>query len=134
MEEASLLVPTELARGGFESFLEHDSKAQPPLCILWYPLHTTSYKDGGRRMQMPLISKFLCYLEAAARIELTGISRPRQIPSSNGYRRVSNGYPSPNDAGASPIDTGAERELLTNCQDPLDGSFCHISATSSCCH
>ena len=30
--EASLLVPMESGRGGFESLLEHDSKAQPPLC------------------------------------------------------------------------------------------------------
>ena len=29
--EASLLVPTELGRGGLESLLEHDSKAQLPL-------------------------------------------------------------------------------------------------------
>jgi hypothetical protein len=27
----------ELGRGGFESLLEHNSKAQLPLCILWYP-------------------------------------------------------------------------------------------------
>jgi hypothetical protein len=87
MEEASLLVPTELGRGGFESLLEHDFKAQLPLCILWYPLHPTSYEDGGRMMQMPLFSKFLCYLEAAARMELAGISCLHQIPSSNGYLR-----------------------------------------------
>jgi hypothetical protein len=31
--EASLLVPTESGRKGFESLLEHDSKTQPPLCI-----------------------------------------------------------------------------------------------------
>ena len=57
--EASLLVLAELGRGGLISLLEHDSKAQPPpLCILWYPLHTTSYEDGGRTMRMPLVSKF----------------------------------------------------------------------------
>ncbi len=50
MEEASLLVLAELGTWGFESLLEHDSKAQPPLWILWYPLHTTSYKDGGKTM------------------------------------------------------------------------------------
>jgi hypothetical protein len=92
MEKASLLVLTELGKGGFESLLEHDSTAQPPLCILWYPSHTTSYKDGGRTMQMPLVSKFLCYLEAAARMELAGISSLHQIPFSNGCQRVSNGY------------------------------------------
>ena len=43
MEKASLLVPTELGRGGFESLLEYDSKAQPPVCILWYPLHIARY-------------------------------------------------------------------------------------------
>ena len=32
--EASLLVPTELGRGVFESLLEHDSKAQLPLCLV----------------------------------------------------------------------------------------------------
>jgi hypothetical protein len=34
VEEASLLVPMELGRGGFESLLEHDSKAQPPFVYL----------------------------------------------------------------------------------------------------
>jgi hypothetical protein len=44
-------------------------------------------------MQMPLVSKFLCYLEAAARIELAEISHLCQIPFSNGYQRISNyGY------------------------------------------
>jgi hypothetical protein len=33
LEEASLLVPTEPGRRGFESLLEHDSKTQLPLCI-----------------------------------------------------------------------------------------------------
>jgi hypothetical protein len=33
LEEASLLVPTELGRRGFESLLEHNSKTQLPLCI-----------------------------------------------------------------------------------------------------
>jgi hypothetical protein len=83
-------------------------------------------------MQMPLVSKFLCYLEAAARMELAGISRPHQIPVSNGYWRVSNGYHArlqyPMDIGVSPMDTGMERELATHCQDPLEGSFCHNSA------
>ncbi len=138
MEEASLLVLTELGRGGFESLLVHDSKAQPPLCILWYPLHTTTYNDGGRTMQMPLVSKLLCYLQAAARMELAGISRPHQILVYNGYRHVSNGYCAklwyPMATGASPMDTGAERELLTNSQDPLERSFCHNSAASSRCH
>ena len=63
----------------FELLLEHDSKAQPPVCILWYPLHITCYKDGGRTMQRPLVSKFLCYLEAAARRELVGT--PARVPS-----------------------------------------------------
>ncbi len=31
--EASLLVPTESGRRGFESLLEHDSKTQLPLCV-----------------------------------------------------------------------------------------------------
>jgi hypothetical protein len=87
MEEASLLVPTELGRGGFESLLEHDSKAQLPLCIIWYPLNTTSYKYGGRMMQMPLVLKFLCYSEAAGRMELAGISCPCHIPFFNEYLR-----------------------------------------------
>jgi hypothetical protein len=34
VEEASLLVPTESGRGGFESLLEHDSKAQLPFVYL----------------------------------------------------------------------------------------------------
>jgi hypothetical protein len=84
-------------------------------------------------MQMPLVSKFLSYLEAAARMELAGISCLRQILVSNGYRRVSNGYRArlqyPMDTGMSPMDTGAERELATHCQDPLEGSFCHNSAS-----
>ncbi len=67
----------------------------------------------------------LLYLEAAARMELAGIFCPN-----------TGGSPmdtlSPVDTGASPMDTGAEREVLTNCQDPLEGSFCHISTTSSC--
>jgi hypothetical protein len=83
-------------------------------------------------MQMPLVSNFLCYLEAAARMELAGISRLRQIPVSNGYRRVSNGYRArlqyPMDTSVSLMDTGVERELATHCQDPLEGSFCHNSA------
>jgi hypothetical protein len=127
MEDTSLLVPMELGKGGFKSLLEHDSKAQPPLCILWYPLNTTSYEDGGRTMQMHLVSKFLCYLEAAARMELAGIFRPHQIWIFNGYRHVSNGYRArfwyPMDTGESPMDTGAERELSTNCRDPLEVSF-----------
>jgi hypothetical protein len=65
-------------------------------------------------------------------MELAGISRPRQIPVSNGYRRFSNGYRArlqyPMDTGVSPMDTGAERELATHCQDPLKGSFCRNSA------
>jgi hypothetical protein len=49
MEEASLLVPAELGRGGFESLLEHDSKAQPPLCILWYPFTQLAMRmEAGR--------------------------------------------------------------------------------------
>jgi hypothetical protein len=36
-------------------------------------------------MQMPQVLKFLCYLEAAARMELVGISCLCQIPYSNGY-------------------------------------------------
>ena len=71
-------------------------------------------------------------MEAAARMELAGISRPCQIPVSNGYRRVSNGYRArlqyQMDTGVSPMDTGVERELATHCQDPLEGSFCHDSA------
>jgi hypothetical protein len=86
-------------------------------------------------MQMPLVSKFLCYFEAAIRMELAGISRPRQIPVSNGYRHVSNRYRArfqyPLDTGASPMDTGVERELSMNCKDPLEGSFCHNSDASS---
>ncbi len=39
-------------------------------------LHIASYKDEDRTMCMPLVSKFLCYLEAAARRELVGISLP----------------------------------------------------------
>ncbi len=65
-------------------------------------------------------------------MELAEISRPRQIPVSNGYWHVSNRYRArlqyPMDTGASPIYTGAERELVTHCQDPLEGSFCHNSA------
>jgi hypothetical protein len=39
-------------------------------------------------MQMPLlVSKFLCYLEAAARMELARISRPCQNPFSNECQR-----------------------------------------------
>ncbi len=93
----------------FESLLEDDSKAQPPLCILWYPLHTTSYEDGGRTMQIPLVSKFLCYLEAAARMEMAGISRPHQIPVSNGYWLVSNRYRA---RFWYPMDTSMEGELV----------------------
>ncbi len=63
------MVPTELGSGGFESLLEHDSKAQPPSCICLV-LHIASQADKGRMMQMPLVSKFLCYVEAAARREL----------------------------------------------------------------
>jgi hypothetical protein len=74
-------------------------------------------------MQMPLVSKFLCYLEAAARMELAGISCLHQIPVSNGYQHVSNRYharlQNPMDTGVSPMDTGAERELAMHCQDPL---------------
>jgi hypothetical protein len=40
LEEASLLVPAESSRRGFESLLEHDSKAQPPLCICWDFTHS----------------------------------------------------------------------------------------------
>ncbi len=39
---------------------------------------------------------------------------------------------SPIDTGMPPMETGAEGELLTNCQDPLEESFCHISAASFC--
>ena len=73
-------------------------------------------------------------MEAAARIELAGISRPRQILVSNGYWHVSNGYrarlqyPMAMDTGVSPMDTSTERELAMHCQDPLEGSFCHNSA------
>jgi hypothetical protein len=60
-------------------------------------------------------------------MELAGISCPRQIPVSNGYWHISNGYRTrfkyPMNTGAFPMDTGAERELLTNCQDPLEGSL-----------
>ncbi len=83
---------------------------------------------------MPLVSKFLCYLEAAARMELAGIFCLRQIPVSNGYRHVSNGYCTrlqyPMDTGMFPMDTSAEKELATHCQDPLEGSFCHNSTNS----
>jgi hypothetical protein len=83
-------------------------------------------------MQMPLVSKFLCYLEAAERMEQARISCSRQIPVSNGYRRISNGYRArlqyPMDTGVPPMDTGVERELAMHCQDPLEGSFCHNSA------
>ena len=34
---------------------------------------------------MTLVSKFLCYLEAPARMELAGIYGPRQNPFSEGY-------------------------------------------------
>ena len=65
-------------------------------------------------------------------MELAGISRPRQIPVSNGYRRVSNGYCTrlqyPMDTGVSPMGTGMERELATHCQDTSEESFCHNSA------
>jgi hypothetical protein len=83
-------------------------------------------------MQMPLVFKFLCYTEAAARMESAGISRLRQIPVSNGYRRVSIRYHTrlhyPMDTGTSPMDTGVERELVTHCQDALKESFHHDSA------
>jgi hypothetical protein len=45
VEEASLLVPTELGRGGFESLLEHDSKA-PALVYLLGLAHS---QLGGDR-------------------------------------------------------------------------------------
>ena len=51
MEEASLLVPTESGRGGFESLLEHDSKAQPPVCTHWVSLHIAATRprtEAGR--------------------------------------------------------------------------------------
>ena len=69
----------------------------------------------------------LLYLEAAARMELAGISCPNTGASPMDTL-------SPVDTSASTIDTGAEREVSTNCQDPLEGSFCHISAASSHCH
>ncbi len=79
VEEPSLLVPLESGRGCFESLLGHDLKAQPPLCIRCV-LHIANYQDGGgRMMQMPLVSKFLCYLEAEARRELAGTTS-RAIP------------------------------------------------------
>ncbi len=51
---------------GFKSLLEHDSKAQPPLCILWYPSHTASYEDRGMTMQMPLVPFFFKILLLAS--------------------------------------------------------------------
>jgi hypothetical protein len=36
-------------------------------CVPVGTLHIASYKDGGRTMQMPLVSKFLCCLEAELR-------------------------------------------------------------------
>ena len=49
--EASLLVPRESGRGGFESLLEHDSKAQPPVCIHGVSLHIAATRlrtEAGR--------------------------------------------------------------------------------------
>ncbi len=86
---------------------------------------------------MPLVSKILFYLEAAARMELAKISRPRQILVSNGYRRISNRYRArlqyPMSTNASTMDTGMERELPTHCQDPLEGSFLSKLRQSSRC-
>jgi hypothetical protein len=41
-------------------------------CVPVGTLRIASYKDGDRMIQMPLVSKFLCYLEAEARRELAG--------------------------------------------------------------
>ena len=57
-------------------------------------------------MRMPLVIKFLCYLEAATRMELAGISRPHQNLITN-------------------VDTDMEREPTRNYLDPLEGSDCH---------
>ena len=49
--EASLLVPTESGRRDFESLLERDSKAQPPVCIHWVSLHIAATRprtEAGR--------------------------------------------------------------------------------------
>jgi hypothetical protein len=129
MEETSFFGANGVGQRGFQIVIR--TWFQSPTALV-YPLlsfHTTSYEDGGRTMQMPLVSKFLCYLEAAARMELGWISHPRQILVSNGYWRVSNGYRArlqyPMDTGTSSMDTSAERELTTHCKDPLEGSFCH---------
>ncbi len=53
--EASLLVPTELGRRGFESLLEHDSKTQPPFV---YMLGLTHSQLGGRRQDNANASGF----------------------------------------------------------------------------
>jgi hypothetical protein len=66
----------------FKSFLLPDMIPKPNYpCESAGSLHIASYKDGGRTMQIPLVSKFLCYLEAAARREFVGISLPHQNSS-----------------------------------------------------
>ena len=49
--EASLLVPTESGRRDFESLLERDSKAQPPVCIHRVLIHIAATRprtEAGR--------------------------------------------------------------------------------------
>ncbi len=58
-------------------------------------------------MRMPLVSKFLYYLDAAARMELAGISHSCQNHIVNVY-------------------TGKERKPSTNRPDPLEESYCRL--------
>jgi hypothetical protein len=74
-------------------------------CTGHFPLQQQQHKII--RSFIYYLDKF--YLEAAARMELTGISCPCQNPIPN-------------------VDTGVEREPSTNCLDPLEGSNRH------CCH
>ena len=78
MEEASLLGADGDGQRGFRIIIR--TWFQSPTALVYYPLvsvHTTSYKGWSRTMQMPLVSKFLCYLEAASSKEgIGGNSRP----------------------------------------------------------
>jgi hypothetical protein len=83
-EGASLLVPIESGRGGFKSLLEHESKAQSLLCIHWQLSNIASYKNGGRTMQMPLVSKFLSIIGGRSKDEISRNSHPCHPSFANG--------------------------------------------------
>ena len=60
--EASLLVPTESGRRDFESLLERDSKAQPPVCIHRVLIHIAATRprtEAGRSKGLWFQSSFV---------------------------------------------------------------------------